>query len=214
MIGVGGVIVRRQHGREQVAGAVAHVAEKRLIGRFAAPIAQHGQATPIGQAEAEDVDRIGGRMFAEAAFGSTVQPAATVAAGMIDPNHAIAKMAARGWLDDIAFPEGQRRRDGAGGDQSFGRKIDRAAAFRPNSHAIVESATSVGGSGLLERNLRQPSVTKQCQAATTFVAKCRQLDTRKGADWVVETELGPGEALGMFAHLPSKFAPASKRCGD
>ena len=104
MIGVGGIIIWREHGGEQIAGSATNVAQERRLGWVAAPVAQHRNPAAIGQAKSEDIDRIGGGMLAEAAFGPAVHAAATIAAGMVDPDDAAFEVTNRGGLDDFAFP--------------------------------------------------------------------------------------------------------------
>ena len=66
MIGVGRIIIGRQDGREQIAGAGPHFSKEGSFRSGAAPVTQHGDGTPIGEAKGQDVDRIGRSMFAEA----------------------------------------------------------------------------------------------------------------------------------------------------
>src|SRR5215204_658979 len=98
-----------------MAGAVAHIAEECALGSIATPVTEHRNVASIGQAESQNVDGVGGGMFAERAFRFAVQPAAAVAAGMMDPSDPGSKMTSGRGLDDVALPKGQCRRDRAGG---------------------------------------------------------------------------------------------------
>ena len=104
MIGVCAIIVGRQHGREQVAGAVAGIAQEQHLRRCSGPVAKNRDSAAVGQLEAEDVHRVRRGMLAEPALGAAVEAAATETAGMVDPSDALAEVAKRGRLDDIAFP--------------------------------------------------------------------------------------------------------------
>ena len=94
MVGVGAIVIGRQDGREQVAGAVASFAQEGGVRCVSLPPSKHRDAPPVGEAEAEDVDRIGGGMLAERPFRLTVEPPTAVAARMVDPDHAAAEMTA------------------------------------------------------------------------------------------------------------------------
>lgn len=201
MIGVGAIIVRRQHGREQIAGAVTNLPQEGGLGRIAVPVTKDGDPATIGEPKAEDVDRVGGGMFAEPPFRSPIEPAAAEASGMIDPGHPAAQVAPGGGLDDVALQQGQGGGDRAGGDQARGRIGDRSVIFRQQANAVGESAALVVREGLPVRDLRQPRRLELRQAALSFPAKRGELDSREWADRVAETELGPGKPLGMLPHL-------------
>ena len=56
MIGVGAIIIGRQHGREQLAGAVADIAQERPFGGLPGPISQHRNAAAAAQAALESTE--------------------------------------------------------------------------------------------------------------------------------------------------------------
>lgn len=115
MVGVGLVIIGRQGRRKQRAGAIAHFLEEAgpLVVRI--PMAGNRDGAPVGEAEGGDVDRIGGRMFAEIAGLPAADAAAAVAAKGGDCLDRGAEMAGGGGVDDLFFPQDQADRHRAAG---------------------------------------------------------------------------------------------------
>jgi hypothetical protein len=68
MVAVGFVIVGRENGGEEAAGAVANLAQEAGLGIVAHPVGDHPHPAAVGEDEAGDVDRIGGGMLAPRAF--------------------------------------------------------------------------------------------------------------------------------------------------
>jgi hypothetical protein len=104
MVAVGGIVVGREHRREHVACAVAHLAEEGGAWALVVPVADQGDAAAVLQPEAGDVDRIGGGMLAPRALAAPIDAAAIVASEMLDFGDAAPEMLERGGLDDVPFP--------------------------------------------------------------------------------------------------------------
>ena len=112
------VVIRRKHGREEAAGAVADVAQESGFRPAAVPVFEHRHSPPVGQVEADDVDRVGGGMLAEPAFRPVVEAATAVASGVQDPPDRLSEMPLRSRLGDARFEQVKRRRHRAADDDA------------------------------------------------------------------------------------------------
>lgn len=147
MIGVGGVVVGAEDGGKEPAAAVADLAEEGALLRITArPITRDGDPRPVGEVEAGHVDGVGGRMLARPArrSGGSRHPATGVGAEVVDRDHAAIEVASRRGSDDLAFPDVERRRQGA----SHRHRIGPAHRRLGDRHDVLEpaevSASAVG----------------------------------------------------------------------
>ena len=62
-----GIIVRREDGREEIAGAIPHVPEELRLLPLAVPMARDADARAVRQGEAAHVQSVGGGMLAQLA---------------------------------------------------------------------------------------------------------------------------------------------------
>src|SRR4051812_41894140 len=108
---MGFVVIGREGGGEEAAGAVADVVEEAGFLSPAAPVGGDADAAAVGEAEGRDVDGVGGGMLAPRALGAAVEAAAAVAAIMVDRRDPGAETAEGGGLDEMPFPQRQ-----SGGD--------------------------------------------------------------------------------------------------
>src|SRR5688500_4257863 len=115
MVLVRRIVIGRQHGREQVAGAVADLVEKAAARPLCFPVAGNADPRSVREREAGNVDGVGRRMLAPAALRAAVEAAAAVAAEMLDGRDLLPEIKLRRGLDDMPFPERQPRRDRAVG---------------------------------------------------------------------------------------------------
>ena len=103
MIGVGRIIIGRQYGCEKPASAVADLAQESALRPVGLPVAKHADVRAIGEPKANDVDRVGGRMFAVLPLGPAIEAAAGVAPRMLDGGKFGGEMARRRRLQRLAF---------------------------------------------------------------------------------------------------------------
>ncbi len=201
---MGFVIIGRQGGREQPAGAVADVAEKKRFGAPAFPVADHADPSAVGEAEGGDVDGIGRGMLAPGAFGPAVDPAAAVASIMLDRGDLRAEVAERGGLDDMPFPERKPR-----GDRTAGAEVGRSIADGQRSAGGEADGVVVAALPVAARRQSDEAdsrAAKEGVAGLAFSPQSRELAAGEGADRPGHVELRPGQILGMAARV----APAEK----
>lgn len=80
MVGVGLVIIRRQGCRKQRAAAVPHLFQKARPLVIRVPVTGDRDGAPVGEPEGNDIDRVGGGMFAVISGLRMADPSAAVAA--------------------------------------------------------------------------------------------------------------------------------------
>src|SRR5688500_14705741 len=152
------------------------------------PVAQYADVPPIGEPEAEDVEGVGGGMLAERAGGAAVEPAAAVAAGMVDARDGHAEMLERRGLEHVALEQVQRRRDRAGGDKPGRIETDRSRAGGNQARPVTKAAIGVANDG------RRSDISASSQkrpALRAIAGQGSQFAASERADRIGEVELGP-----------------------
>lgn len=197
MIGVGGIVVRRKSSRENATGAVADLPQEVGLGAAAAPVFKHSYPTAVGEAKAQYVDRVRGRMFAVGAFRSAVQAAAAVAARMIDRGDTAAEVAERSLLNDVRFEEVHPRCDRAARHQASRTKIDRLGT---EPHAVFVAAFGSIAAGR-DGDVVGACVPQECAALVRVVPQGGELRRREPADRMTQVKLRPGEVLGVLPDI-------------
>lgn len=196
------VIVGRQRRGEQVAGAVAHGVQETGGRIVSPPVARHGDAATVGQAEGGDVDRIGGGMLAPRASLAAVEAPTAVAADMINRRDRTAQDCAGGGLHHVPLPHRQRRGDRAG-DAETGRRVrDAARSARDEADAVGIAAAALPGPG------RQHGVvdagSRQCGAAGgEIIGQRGQLAPGEQPRRLPQVERRPGQVLRPSAQARS-----------
>src|SRR5687768_2845683 len=200
VVAVSRVVVGRERGREQAAGAVADVAQESRLRAVAAPVAGDRDPAAVLEPEAGDVDGVGQGMLAPAAALPAVEAAAAIASEMVDRGDPGAEMLERGGLDDVPFPQSE-----AGGDGAGGAEVGRAPGGGKRSAGteadrLVIAAALAGPAGR-ERGEADPGAPEQDTAESGLVVERGELAAGEDADRPAEIELGPGHVLRVPAGM-------------
>lgn len=193
MVGMGLVIIRRQGGCENIAGAVADRLEKARSFVIRVPVAGDRDAAPVGEAEGGDVDRIGGRMFAEIAALAAANPPAAVAAIGDDLRDRGAEMFAGRGFDDLIFPQHQTGRHRAAGLR--GGAIGDGSRLVPGQGDAIGIAAIRPGADRGQGAIAYRSGFEQAVALRRIVGERIDLAGGKRPDRIGQRQRRPGHAV-------------------